>query len=70
MPIVGPSILGSIDEVEERTMALEARAFGRPGRRTLLWCRPTLGPQRLARWALVVVIPSVLVLRARGRLLP
>jgi len=41
VPIVGPVILGSIAEVEERTMALEARAFTRPGRRTLLWYRPT-----------------------------
>ena len=46
VPIVGPVILGSIGEVEERTMALEARGFTRPGRRTLLWA-----PARLDRAA-------------------
>ena len=33
----GPHILGAINEVEERSMALEARGFTRPGRRTVLW---------------------------------
>ena len=33
-------------------MALEARGFTRPGRRTLLWSPPDSGAQALARWAL------------------
>ncbi len=32
VPIVGPVVLGSITEVEERSMTLEARAFNRPGK--------------------------------------
>ena len=51
--IVGPVILGSIAEIEERTMALEARGFTRPGRRTLLWHPPDSGRQAVARWLLL-----------------
>jgi energy-coupling factor transport system permease protein len=66
VPIVGPVILGSIADVEERTLALEARAFGRPGRRTLLW-EPADSPrQAIARWLLVLAIPGLLVARAVG----
>jgi energy-coupling factor transport system permease protein len=64
IPIVGPVILGSIADVEERTLALEARGFGRPGRRTLLWEPPDSGWQRLARWAMVVALPALAVVRA------
>jgi energy-coupling factor transport system permease protein len=66
VPLVGPVILGSIAEVEERTMALEARAFGRPGRRTLLWHPPDSPRESLARWALVATIPALIVARAAG----
>lgn len=65
-PIVGPTILGSISEVEERTMALEARGFTRPGRRTLLWAPPDSGRQRLARWLLVLAVPLLVAVRAAG----
>ena len=61
IPLAGPVILGAIGEVEERTLALEARAFGRPGRRTLLWEPPDSSRQRLARWALVVLIPVLAI---------
>ena len=40
LPLVGPVILSSLTEVEERSLALEVRAFGRPGRRHLLWRMP------------------------------
>jgi len=66
LPLVGPVILGSIAEVEERTMALEARGFTRPGRRTLLWSPPDSGRERLARWALVVALLVVVVARLAG----
>ncbi len=64
VPIVGPVILGAIAEVERRTLALEARGFGRPGRRTLLWEPPDSGAQRAARWAMVLALPLLAVLRA------
>ena len=66
IPLVGPVILGSIAEVEERTMALEARGFTRPGRRTLLWHPPDSSRQALARWLLVASVPLLLTARATG----
>ena len=66
LPIVGPVILGSIAEVEERTMALEARGFGRPGRRTLLWWPSDSRAQAVARWALVVALAGLIVARLAG----
>ncbi len=66
VPIVGPVVLGSISEVEERSMTLEARAFTRPGRRSLLWSPPDSGVQRLLRWLLVVGFGLLVVARSMG----
>ena len=66
VPIVGPVILGSIAEVEERTMALEARAFTRPGRRTLLWAPADSRPESLIRWGLVIGLVALIALRIGG----
>jgi len=66
LPIVGPAILGSVAEIEERTMALEARAFTRPGRRTLLWHPPDSGLQAVARWLLLAGGALIIVARAVG----
>jgi energy-coupling factor transport system permease protein len=66
LPLAGPVLLGSITEVEERTMALEARGFTRPGRRTLLWWPPDSSRQRLARLLLLVAVPALLVARSLG----
>jgi energy-coupling factor transport system permease protein len=53
-----------LSEVEERTMALEARAFSAPGGRTTLRVLPDSGTQRIVRWiaglgAIVVVAASL-----------
>jgi energy-coupling factor transport system permease protein len=66
LPLAGPVLLGSITEVEERTMALEARGFTRPGHRTLLWHPADSGAQRLARWLLVLAVPLLVFARAVG----
>lgn len=66
IPIVGPVILGAIGEVEKRTMALEARGFSRPGRRTLLWHPADSSEQRVARWLMVLAIPAFIGARAAG----
>ena len=66
VPIVGPVILGSITEVEERTMALEARAFTRPGRRTLLWWPADSAAQALLRWAMLLGLVALIVARIVG----
>ena len=63
VPIVGPVILSSIGEVEERTMALEARGFTRPGRRTLLWEPADSTVERFARWALVLGLLALIAAR-------
>ncbi|MGQ0609148.1 MAG: energy-coupling factor transporter transmembrane component T family protein [Chloroflexota bacterium] len=68
LPIVGPVILGSIAEVEERTMALEARGFTRPGRRTLLWAPPDSRVESLARWLLLATLVALIVARLAGAL--
>jgi energy-coupling factor transport system permease protein len=68
IPIVGPVILGAIGEVEERTMALEARAFTAPGTRTLLWSPADSGRQRLARWAMVIGLAALVAHRVAGNL--
>ena len=66
VPIVGPVILGSIAEVEERTMALEARGFTRPGRRTLLWAPSDSAAQAAARWGLLLGLVALIVVRITG----
>ena len=54
VPLIGPVVFGALGEVEERTMALEARAFSAPGRRTVLRTLPDSGRQRWGRWLLLV----------------
>ena len=66
VPIVGPVILGSVAEVEERTMALEARGFTRPGRRTLLWHPPDTTAERVARWLLLGLLLVLVAGRVSG----
>ena len=68
VPIVGPVILGSIAEVEERTMALEARGFTRPGRRTLLWTPADSTRQSFARWLLLIALLGLIVVRISAAL--
>ena len=43
VPLAAPLVFGALTEVEERTMALEARAFTAPGRQTLLRVPPRSG---------------------------
>jgi energy-coupling factor transport system permease protein len=51
VPLAGPLIAGALGEVDERTMALEARAFSAPGRRAVLRVLPDSAGQRATRWA-------------------
>jgi energy-coupling factor transport system permease protein len=68
VPLAGPMVLGALSDVEERTMALEARAFSAPARRTALRQLPDTSGQRALRWivglgsiALVVIAVAGLV---------
>jgi energy-coupling factor transport system permease protein len=66
LPLVAPVLLSSLSEVEERSLALEVRAFGRPGRRNLLWWTADSTGQRTARWLLVLALAVAIVARALG----
>ena len=66
VPLAGPMIFGALIEVEEQTMALEARAFTAPGRRTVLRTLPDDRGQRTLRWALVVLTLAAVVGAATG----
>lgn len=63
VPLVGPLVLSSIIETEERAMALEARAFSRPGRRTSLLILKDSAWQRVARWLLVLLMVAAIAYR-------
>ncbi len=49
LPLVVPLVLGSIIDIEERAMALDARAFSRPGAKSSLLVLPDSAAQRVAR---------------------
>ena len=66
LPLAGPVVLGVLHGVEQRALALEARAFGRPGRREPLWAPPDSSVQRIVRWALAADIVLLVVLVATG----
>ena len=54
IPLVVPLILSSLIDVEERALAIEARAFNHPGRKTSLVEIQEAGWEPLARWFLAV----------------
>jgi energy-coupling factor transport system permease protein len=68
LPIIGPVIIGSLTDVEERSLALESRAFSRPGRRNLLWAMPDRAWERVLRWALVLSLVVATAARISGRI--
>jgi energy-coupling factor transport system permease protein len=70
LPLVGPVILSSLTEVEERSLALEVRAFGRPGRRELLWQIPDSAIQLVVRALLLLLLVGLIVGRLSGALPP
>ena len=68
LPLAGPMILGALTDVEERTMALEARAFSATARRTTLRPIPDSSPQRAARWIAGLGAIALVVATIAGRL--
>jgi energy-coupling factor transport system permease protein len=66
LPLAGPVVLSSLSEVEERSLALEVRAFGRPGRRHLLWRLPDSSTQLVARAILLAALVVAIALRVAG----
>jgi energy-coupling factor transport system permease protein len=70
LPLAGPAVLGAIHDVEPRTLALETRGFGRPGRRHVLWAPPDTGTERVTRWVLVTALAVLLAGTALGAIPP
>ena len=68
LPLAAPVVFGALTEVEERTMALEARAFTAPGRQTLLRVPADRPKHRVVRWAAIIALVAMVVLRVTGRL--
>lgn len=68
LPLVGPVIIGALTDVEERSLALESRAFSRPGRRHLLWAMPDAPWERWLRWGLLALLVATAVARLTGRI--
>jgi energy-coupling factor transport system permease protein len=66
LPLVGPVILSSLTEVEERSLALEVRAFGKPGKRHLLWQIPDSATQLTVRALLLLALVATIALRIAG----
>jgi energy-coupling factor transport system permease protein len=66
VPVVAPVLLGSLAEVEERSLALEARGVSHHGQRTLLWWPGDTGIERVARWLLALTVPAVIAARVFG----
>jgi energy-coupling factor transport system permease protein len=55
LPLVMPLVLSSIVDVEERAIALEARAFNAPGKKTSLIEINDSRTQRVVRWTLIII---------------
>jgi energy-coupling factor transport system permease protein len=68
LPLVGPVIIGALTDVEERSLALESRAFSRPGKRHLLWAMADTPGERWLRWTLVVLLVAIAAARLTGRI--
>jgi len=68
LPLVVPMIFGALSEVEEQSLALEARAFTAPGRRTAIRQLTDQPGERLARWIIATVTVVLVALSIGGRL--
>ena len=62
VPLVGPLVFGSLVEVEERAIAIEARGFTSPVRKTSLREIPDTSLDRVLRWALSGLVLVSLIL--------
>jgi energy-coupling factor transport system permease protein len=56
LPLVGPLVFGSLVEVEERAIAIEARAFTSPLPKTFLHDIPDTRFDKMTRWTCMVLI--------------
>jgi len=66
--LAGPLVIGALVDVEERTLALEARAFNAPTPKTSLFDVPDTVLDRTLRWGVAVVLVALLAVRLVGAL--
>jgi energy-coupling factor transport system permease protein len=66
LPLVGPLLLGSLADLEERAVAMEARAFGSTARRTSLVSVADSPAQRWARLLMGAVAVTAIVVNVLG----
>jgi len=66
IPLLSPLILGVFVDVDERSTAMEARAFGSTGKRTALTVIPDPLSERIGRWVIIVLAVAALVLGFAG----
>jgi energy-coupling factor transporter transmembrane protein EcfT len=60
LPLVVPLILSSLVDVEERALAVEARAFSHPGKKTSFIEIAEYGWEPLLRWVVIIAIAALL----------
>jgi energy-coupling factor transport system permease protein len=63
LPLIKPLVLGSIVDIEERAIALEARAFSRRGPKTSLLVLVDSPAQAAVRWLLLLAALALLAAR-------
>ncbi|UYN82610.1 MAG: energy-coupling factor transporter transmembrane protein EcfT [Microcella sp.] len=66
LPLIGPLVLGMITDVDERSTAMEARAFGATPRPTSLTVVDDPIAERIGRWLLAATAAAVIVLVVLG----
>lgn len=62
-PLVAPLVLGSLVEIEQRSIALEIRGFNTPGPKTSLRTVSDTTWQQLLRWVMLLVSVLIVVYR-------
>lgn len=63
VPLVGPLVFGSLVEVEERAIAIEARGFTSPNVKTSLREIRDTGFDKSIRWIFVLLALSILIIK-------
>ncbi|HKG54127.1 MAG TPA: energy-coupling factor transporter transmembrane component T [Anaerolineales bacterium] len=62
-PLVGPLVFGSLVEVEERAIAIEARGFTSTHTKTSLYDIPDTNLDRTIRWSMIVLVILTVALK-------
>jgi energy-coupling factor transport system permease protein len=63
IPLVGPLVFGSLVEVEERAIAIEARGFTSKNQKTSLYEIKDSGFDTALRWMLILIVLAFIVLK-------